>query len=746
MIKKITLKNVATYKDENPEPIKTNKDINLFYGLNGTGKSILSDYLRYEANNRDESKNPPDIDYGDCSIEGFEDGEKILVYNQNFIEDIFQSIEGSQKGIFTLSSQNKAAEKEIEKAKKEKEELQKRLSNQEALKKDLETEEANFKVAARDKIWEIITNYSGKDRPLDFCVAGFKGDKKKLFKHIINISKPETKPSKTVEDLEKEAQALQDGQTIKPLNSMEPKDFAAIERNTIFQEPITGNQDSQIKELITQLNNSDWVRQGVCYINEPDDITENEQCPFCQEKTISKELANEIKNYFDETYEQQLKNLRQLRERYNESKNRANSLKGEFDDNTYIQKDATNKTDFNSLHANLLRKIDANLQKIENKINTPSQRMELQSTQGNIEKLNQAINLINQDIDKHNLQIQNIAQTKEDIKNIFWQIMRCDYDQTITRYQEDTGEIKNKIGKTEASIKESKKEVGKQNEIIQEAQRYTLNIEDAIFSINNRLRELNMEGFKIEKHEQKKEHYRVVRNGQNKNAFKTLSEGEKMIISFLYFIELCLGREKPDEVDKNKIIVIDDPISSLSHIHIYNVAMLIKEKFYRKNNTDGKNYQLFILTHSLYFFHELKINESNAIDYFRVIKGKQGSLIEPIDENDIQNEYQSYWQIIKDSSEKVTSALLAISMRNILEYFFAFFLCEKKKLHKILESMDSKKYGAFCRYMNREAHSDATNICDNREIDTDVFREAFRQVFIETGYKEHYEKYMRKKS
>ena len=43
MITKINLNNVASYK--RLTSLETDKKVNLIYGLNGTGKSILSNYL-----------------------------------------------------------------------------------------------------------------------------------------------------------------------------------------------------------------------------------------------------------------------------------------------------------------------------------------------------------------------------------------------------------------------------------------------------------------------------------------------------------------------------------------------------------------------------------------------------------------------------------------------------------------------------------------------------------------------------
>ncbi|AST67247.1 hypothetical protein BFG07_00105 [Kosakonia cowanii] len=72
-------------------------------------------------------------------------------------------------------------------------------------------------------------------------------------------------------------------------------------------------------------------------------------------------------------------------------------------------------------------------------------------------------------------------------------------------------------------------------------------------------------------------------NGVVSNIYKTLSEGEKTLITFLYFLELCDGRLDSDNEDnKEKLIVIDDPISSLSHDYIYEISSLIHHRIIKK--------------------------------------------------------------------------------------------------------------------------------------------------------------------
>ena len=55
--------------------------------------------------------------------------------------------------------------------------------------------------------------------------------------------------------------------------------------------------------------------------------------------------------------------------------------------------------------------------------------------------------------------------------------------------------------------------------------------------------------------------YYFLREGETSenHIFKTLSEGEKNFIAFLYFYQLCLGTNDTENT-KKKIIVIDDVI------------------------------------------------------------------------------------------------------------------------------------------------------------------------------------------
>lgn len=719
MITKITLDDVASYKK--PAVLETDKKVNLIYGLNGTGKSTFSDFLY----------NPTEPNFNKCSIEGLSPDEEILVYNQTFIQDNFYQAD-ALKGIFTLSKKNKEAETKILNAEKEIKRLDAEKNQKTAdLKKETEAISAKHD-KAKDKVWEIKKNFTGGDRVLEFCLEGYRNDGNKLLSYIEGLRKPDSKPTKTTDNIKEEVQALS-GENAQKYNTLEPIAFnvANIETEQIFKKQIVGNENSTVSGLINKLENSDWVKDGLKYL--PTEIeNENETCPFCQEQTISSQLLQSIKEYFDESYEADLTAIKELRKQYAEAIQLIPD-KSTFENNPKFE---NHKKDFEIKYNAFTQVVKENLKLIDDKIKSPSIQITLKSSVTALNELNEIIDNINKQVKEHNKKIDQKETALIDLKTDFWNIMRWEYDQIISsyisdkaQYQKNNFEIKQDISKLESDIQ-------KQKEIIIEQQKQTVNIEVAIANINNGLLDLGIHDFKIEKYDENL--YKIVRENQDNRIFHTLSEGEKMIISFLYFLELCRGKKDATEATKKKIIVIDDPISSLSHIYIFNVGRLIQNEFLR----NSKYEQIFILTHSLYFFYELtdidherrKLNQK----LFRLRKNSHGSEFIEMKYEEIQNDYQAYWAIIKD--EEQPPALIANCMRNVIEYFFNF--VEKKNLSAFIQmkEMQNTRFQAFCRYINRESHSLGQNIFDIKEFNYSEFRDAFACLFKVTGYEEHYKK------
>ena len=643
----ITMNGVACYKE--PATLVTDKKVTLVYGLNGTGKSTISRYLYTRS----------DSHFSLCTTDIPENAE-ILVYNDRFVSDHFHEMD-KMKGIFTLSQSNKKAEEDLAVAKSKLKQLIAEKTEAEVQALNLEREISAAKEKCEEVTWTIKTKYSGGDRVLEYCLDGTKS-KERLFNALCNIDAPTAAPLKTIHELKMEVDALA-GENARS-HSRITKIYSTVDyesANFWFEQPITGSNSSPLSELITQLNNQDWVKSGIRFMNSLQENSNN-ACPFCQQQTVNQSLAEMITDYFDENY---LLSIKEIEKIINQHRNFFENIKNiKFSEELPIpNKDRVEL--FNSKE-NLEKILQHNENLMQKKSNSPSIPVTLDSINTAIESFNEIIEEVNIKIDEHNSRIENKKTSLSIIKTEFWQICRTEYDQTISFFES----LKADKGKLVAL----QKNIAKEKEIlindikidIDRLQKETVNIEAAITVINQKLIDLGIDSFQILKNSDTG--YRLSRNGQTADSFQSLSEGEKTVITFLYFVETCKGISLNQRFDGKKIIVFDDPISSLSHIYIFNIGEVIKRQFFSSENFD----KILVFTHSLYFFYELtdikaeRRHENQKL--IRITKNNSGSKFIEMKYEEIQNDYQSYWSVINDRSNP--PAIIANCMRNIIEYFF----------------------------------------------------------------------------
>lgn len=83
-----------------------------------------------------------------------------------------------------------------------------------------------------------------------------------------------------------------------------------IEQDLIWGKVIVGNKDVPISKLIDFLDNADWVNRGRSYIGETG------ICPFCQQKTITSDLEQQLNSFFSGEYEKDIERIKELIEKY----------------------------------------------------------------------------------------------------------------------------------------------------------------------------------------------------------------------------------------------------------------------------------------------------------------------------------------------------------------------------------------------------------------------------------------------
>ena len=569
---------------------------------------------------------------------------------------------------------------------------------------------------------------------MEYCFEGLKR-KENLFTHVNTIDRPATQPVDTIDSLKGEVNAVSGDTSSNVLPVMGlTYDDTMICSSELWARTIVGNQNSTLSDVINRLGNSDWVKTGKSYIELSADQTQT--CPFCQAESVTSDFVEELKLLFDESYEQDSRDLIDLQTAYEKLFSSTVFLDAIPENPIHSEKHAKLKSQYQEAKLAFER----NRVRIASKVRSPSSHVLLESLNQAFEEIIASIAAMNVVIETHNDKISNRDRTLADIAERFWALMRWNYDGQLSSYHNALGKLAKEKGILEKSLYTAKVALQEILDKIREAQKKTVNISEAIERIRNGLIDLGIDGFTIENH--KENLYRIVRPTGSTKTFHSLSEGEKMIISFLYFIEMCEGIVDINGTPTKKIVVIDDPISSLSHIFVFNISQLIKAHFTRPGSSFE---QVFILTHSLYFFYDLTFMKKEDRELhqalFRLVKNANGSTIESMGYTEIQNDYHSYWMVVRDSAQ--SPALIANCMRNIIEYFFAF--VERYELSNVFqkEQLQGTKYQAFLRYINRESHSLGQNIFDIKEFDYDVFKEAFRLVFTETGYENHYKRMMK---
>nr|WP_251028378.1 AAA family ATPase [Exiguobacterium sp. s123] len=296
MIEKIRIKEVASYDSTGIE-VNLSK-INYIYGSNGTGKTTISELLR----NSDNQK------FSSCNIEwkqGSPDFD-LFVYNRNFVQENF-SIHNDIKGIFTLGKESTEILALIEGKLKEVEKHQDRIGNLENNIKHKKEQLEILKTNSMNHCWDLKQKY---DENFKEAFTGLRNNRERFMEKCLSEAENNNSELYTYEELYRRVESVFKNPRVKIRPIPEIQYESSLEEQSIFQTKIIGKKDIDIARLISELNLSDWVQQGHRHMEGTDGI-----CPFCQQELpgIFKENLDE---YFDETYTEQIQNLNSSIEKY----------------------------------------------------------------------------------------------------------------------------------------------------------------------------------------------------------------------------------------------------------------------------------------------------------------------------------------------------------------------------------------------------------------------------------------------
>lgn len=715
MIKRIELNNIATYNHSVIVP----KKINFIYGGNGTGKTSISNFL---ANVNE---------FPTCKIENDNYPTDILVYNKNFVEENFGK-DKAIKGIFTIGEENKEVEDKIKELISQKEDIEKnktiRINKIDEFTQNAELLYAEFcnncwtmKKVAEPYKKAMIGVLNSKEAFAEMCL-----------KHFTN-----TKSSIELTSFNDRYKMLHETvmQSYPSFDLLEIETIFNLETHNILSTNIVAKEDNPLSTIIKKLNNSDWIKLGTSYLKE----THN-TCPFCQ-RELPKEIILNLENLFDEEYEKNINTLNSVYSNYKSASSLiVDTLKSIIASNiTILDYQAINK-----LFIKVESLFNDNLKILAEKIRFPSNKIDLNKTNELLIEINNIIKEFNSIIKQNNEILTKQIQEKTKLSKEIWETLSNNYlFDVISEYKKKQNGINIATHKMMMERDVFIQDISKIETKINELQSKVSTIDKAINEINKILKGFAFTGFYLRKAHDNR-NYEIIRE-DGSNAKDTLSEGEERFITFLYFIQLINGNVENKRTINKKIVVIDDPISSLDSNILFIVSSLIKEII--NDCKSGANLidQIFVLTHNIYFHHQISFRpKSNQLSpdlvtYVTINKKDNISSIKQSNKNSIQTSYELLWQEIKNP-ENSSRANIFNSMRRILEYYFDIIGgLDYDELINSFSGEDKLICNSLISFVNANSHSIADDfVIGFSEEDIEKYLIVFKKIFTNSHHEAHY--------
>ncbi|EKM9248327.1 AAA family ATPase [Campylobacter jejuni] len=600
--------NFGSYKNfkwgNNLEEFKT---INIFYGRNYSGKTTLSRIARsFELKKHNE-----DFLDGNFKIK-LEDGNfltqndviksnlDIRVYNSDFVKENLNYLydkKGNIKGFKSIGEEQKNIKEIIEKREKILKTRNEKLQKLENDKKEFLNDDRETKLEEKftEKASLIATNPN--------YLKGYRYNKTALKKdlniiknnedaYILN-NEEQNQFIKILEDKEKHNTNFNNTFNKDNFQGILKHSLGILEKEVIIKENLT----SELRQ---------WLEEGLKFHKEH---LSTQQCKFCNNPLTLERIVWIENNIKDDSGEKE-KIEEELKDLLDNFENYKLELKKILQDIEYENFYSNYKDSFIALKEQLganIANYNKELLKIEEKIKEKQKDVftpiKLENTNDFSDEIFLILNKI-ENLCKENDEYTNKLSTNQDEareKLRLNEVAKFAKDSDCFAIQDEIQNLKQNINTLEKSIATQNNKIDLLESRIKKYKEKLSNLETSTSNINKYLKSYfghNMLELKVKKDDkgQLNGEFEILRNGKQA---KNLSEGECSLIAFCYFVA---SLKDANTKDKNPIIWIDDPISSLDNNHIFFIFSLIENEIVEKDSFK----QFFISTHNLDFLKYTK--------------------------------------------------------------------------------------------------------------------------------------------
>lgn len=734
--------------------------VNFFFGNNGTGKSTIAKAIKYGAG----------VTYMDDKR--FTD-YNTLVYDQDFIDTNMKSYH-DLKGIFTIDEANSEAQDELDRINEQLTAAHGKKIAAETAKSEIETKLVDLDEKSMRNQYSSLKSLRdsyGKLIPSRFSTS------KTL---IPEIRRHLSKAAEMAGD-----EIKRQYNAIFGSDAKEYQEFATITDTTVLDNVegseilgvvIVNASQTEFAQFLDRIGATQWMRQA----HDQFYGKSEERCPYCYRTLDDTEFEKMFIESFDDQYEKNLAKLNAFLVAYRNCANVLFMTISKLPEEVYPGVD---EKAYREKLKVLKSTIAGNIDLIRAKIKEPSKIVKLVDIESILDDIKETIENINKMIctnnEAFNAKTTMIADLRESLFCHMAFVLQRDFKNHADSRKIATDGVeaqKKIISEQTVLISQLKEQIhGKQGGV-----KDTL---VAMENINNMLHDANFQGFKLCPHNdpslpagKKPINYEVVRTSTGKVA-EDLSEGEKNFIAFLYFLQKVFGNETDQGDTREKIVVIDDPVSGMDSRTRFIVGDQIRKMVEMcRNNADNRNVrgkgnlikQIFILTHDVYFHREVTYPHADRyefVSFYLMKKIDNRSSVCLCDKQDpdeptarmninpVKNSYVALWEEYKEVS---TAVPLMNAIRRILECYFLQ-LCgyEGNKLREtILEenkevfthdengNEDNTKYdmaSTMLSYIDATEYkvNDGLHYVDDG-MNVDLYRETFRMIFEHMHQEQHY--------